>query len=557
MLKLYKLLLLIAFSCGSLVQLLVAQNTIGLLSFDYDETSAGYNMIYPHNQSDVFLFDNCGRLVHIWKDHYDFRPGNSVYLLENGNLVKCKRPSDFTVDSIWGGGGGAYVDIRSWNNELLHQFHQNDASYRLHHDIEPLPNGNILMILWEYHSYDESIAAGRDPETMAQNKVWSEVVWEWDPVKDEIVWEWSVWDHLIQDYDPTKENFGLISQHPELININYDEHDGNPDWLHINAIDYNPVLDQIALSVPHFNEIWIVDHSTSTEEARTSSGGRSGKGGDLLYRFGNPATYKQGNLGDKRLYFQHNIQWVNPNAEFGDPDFGKLALYNNRVPPGLSPAHTINPFNRGTTDYIFTKGRFGPIEFATSYYHPDSIPIASSTGLSSVQVLPNGNILILSGRWGYAYELNAQNEIVWEYIIPFSAGIPIEQGAKLQINDNLTFRLQRYEEDYPAFAGRDLSPGQYMELNPFEAECPLDLISSTEDIPAHKRLKVFPNPSHGQFTLELEDWQDARIEVFSLTGRQLLQIPMVGPRMDMDLSHLPKGMALLRIGAQIEKILIK
>ena len=33
----------------------------------------------------------------------------------------------------------------------------------------------------------------------------------------------------------------------------------NADWMHINAIDYNPILDQIAISSRHQNEIYIID----------------------------------------------------------------------------------------------------------------------------------------------------------------------------------------------------------------------------------------------------------------------------------------------------------
>ena len=66
------------------------------------------------------------------------------------------------------------------------------------------------------------------------------------------------------------------------------------DWLHTNAIAYNPQRDEIALSVLGNNEIWIIDHSTTTEEARGSTGGNSGKGGDILYRWGNPIAHRAG-----------------------------------------------------------------------------------------------------------------------------------------------------------------------------------------------------------------------------------------------------------------------
>jgi len=270
----------------------------------------------------------------------------------------------------------------------LATFTLNNDTARLHHDITPLPNGNILMIAWELKDSLEAIANGRNPALLPEGEVWSEVVLEWDPKIDEIVWEWRVWDHLIQDFDRSKLNFGVVAEHPELININYDEHNGHPDWLHINAINYNPVLDQIVLSVPCFNEFWIIDHSTTMEGASIHNGGNSDKGGDLLYRWGNPLTYQKGMIEDQQLFYQHDVQWVNPLAENGSADFGKITCFNNRVP------------------------NFKSAGFEKEIAYPDRLEArASSSNLSSVQFLPNGNVLALSGRWGFAYELTPSNAI--------------------------------------------------------------------------------------------------------------------------------------------------
>jgi len=50
------------------VVFLFSQNTVGLLKNDLDQVYSGYNLLYPHNQSTVYLLDNCGQVVHTWED---------------------------------------------------------------------------------------------------------------------------------------------------------------------------------------------------------------------------------------------------------------------------------------------------------------------------------------------------------------------------------------------------------------------------------------------------------------------------------------------------------
>ena len=259
-------------------------HTVGLLSYNPSKAYDGYNLMYPHNQPNVYLLDNCGEVVHVWEDEAQWRPGNTAYLLDNGNLVKTKRPAAVVNDPIWAGGGGAIVEIRSWDNDLLWSFELNDEQHRLHHDIALTDDGTILMIVWELKTQEEAIQAGRDPALIAEGELWPDYVIEVDPATDEIVWEWHTWDHLIQDFDPTRDNYGVVADNPWRVDVNWDTSDGAADWMHTNAIDYNADNDQVILSVPTFNEVWIIDKTTTTEQAAGSFGGFGGRGGDLLYR---------------------------------------------------------------------------------------------------------------------------------------------------------------------------------------------------------------------------------------------------------------------------------
>ena len=159
--------------------------------------------------------------------------------------------------SMFAGGVGGGVQKLSWNGMVIWDYTFADTIYQHHHDVEPLPNGNILIIAWEKKTIMEAYEMGRsDIEEWSFNEMWSTAILELDPSSGLIVWEWHLWDHLLQNINHELPNFGVVSEHPELFDINcgsVGNSAGGPqgingDWMHINAIDYNPDLDQIVLS---------------------------------------------------------------------------------------------------------------------------------------------------------------------------------------------------------------------------------------------------------------------------------------------------------------------
>ncbi len=532
------------------------EKTVGLLNYDPALAYDGYNLLYPHNQPNVYLLNNCGEVVHKWEDDPGFRPGNTAYLQEDGRIIKCKRPAGVAGNPIWAGGGGGTVEIRDWDNNLEWSFTINDSLARLHHDIAPMPNGNILMIVWELKTEAEAIQAGRDTSKLVEGELWPDYIIEVNPTSNEIVWEWHAWDHLIQDYDATKDNYGVVADHPELININWDTNEGKADWHHSNAIDYMPERDQIILSVPTFHEIWVIDHTTTTEEAAGHTGGFSGKGGDLVYRWGNPAAYDKGDSTDQKLFYQHDTHVVDDYLDFNHPQFGKIALFNNRVEADVSTVNVINPpFDMYEWTYpLEADGTFGPSSFDLTIKHPEPTRM-HSTGLSSVQFLPNGNTLICVGRWGYVFELTPTNEIVWEYITPQIKQLPATQGDTLAMNDNLTFRVSRIPSMHPAFAGKDLSSQGYLELNPDSTYC--GLVLSTAESFENFSITVFPNPASDELVMEWKAGRYADIEIIDLNGRVRKQFMGMGGRRYMSIADLEKGMYIVRINkVGVKKLII-
>ncbi|MEL6989244.1 MAG: aryl-sulfate sulfotransferase, partial [Bacteroidota bacterium] len=411
-----------------------AQNTVGLLSLNPDKVQEGYTLIYPHRQPNTYLMNNCGEVVHMWTDTADVVPGNTAYLLENGDLIKTNRPSSVAGNPIWAGGGGATIEWRDWDNNLKWTYTLNDSLARLHHDIEPMPNGNILAIAWELKTRDEAIAAGRDTNLLNQEVLWPDYIIEIEPIgldSFNIVWEWHAFEHLIQDFDSTKANYGNVNENYRKIDLNFDTNNGASDWLHANSIDYHAGLDQILLSVPQFHEFWIIDHSITTDQAR-------GEAGDLLCRWGNPgntydaAVTNEPPFGQSNFY-QHDVRWLDYLSE-DNPNYNKISLFNNRVGEDYSTVNILSPiYNFGSNTYQFDGNTFLPSEFDFRYQRPDSTAM-HSTGLSSFQILENGNMLICVGRFGYIFEIDENQEIVWEYKTPLAiTGMPANQGDSLGI----------------------------------------------------------------------------------------------------------------------------
>lgn len=402
------------------------------------QSSDGYTLFAPMRSTTTYMIDNSGEVIHTWESNY--RPALSVYLLENGSILGTAFPglpanSSFTA----GGGTGGVVQKIDWNGTVVWEYEYSNNQHLLHHDIEPLPNGNVLMIAWEYKSGEESITAGRNPSLLPDGELWPDHVIEVEPYGStggNITWEWHVWDHLIQDFDPLAENYGVVPAHPELIDINVY---GRPfaDWNHINSIDYNQELDQILLSVNGFREIWVIDHSTTTEEAAGHTGGNSGKGGDILYRWGNPQNYRAGDALDQKFYQQHDAQWVKP----GCPGEGNILVFNNgnnRPGGSYSSVDEIVPPVSGNGSYFIAPGSaYGPEEQMWIYTAEPPTSLYS-TGISGAQRLPNGNTLICSGQDGLFLEVTPEKEVIWEYFNVF----PNEAT-------NNVFKTYRYGRVFP------------------------------------------------------------------------------------------------------------
>ena len=371
--------------------------------------------------SKTILLNNLERKVKIW-NHSESAIG-VPHLNTDGSIILQLKSSDHYFGNTRGPIGGIFKKL-DYTGELKWEFNFFNENFHTHHDFEILPNGNILTIGWEKKSYSEGINAGR---ISIESEIWPLVIHEIKPPIDgdiEIVWKWHLWDHLIQDQDSSLNNYGIIKNHPELIDINIGNftNSNEGDWLHTNAIAYNEQLNQIIFSSRHLSEIYIIDHSTTIEEASEHTGGNSNKGGDILYRWGNPINYGRGTIDDQKLNAQHGAHWISQDF----PGSGNIIMFNNNPSDttgtsnqfGNSSVVEIVPPIDDEGNYIISDSlSFGPIDYEWEYGGDNTF---FSHFQSGAYRLSNGNTIITSTQEKNIFEIDSLGNKVWEYDLELS-----------------------------------------------------------------------------------------------------------------------------------------
>ncbi len=365
---------------------IIPELTDEVLIYEPEKISDNLVLVNDAGNAEVYLLKKDGQKYHEWQ--LTNRLGNDVVLEENGKLLALLKTDD---DKITFGGNGGQIQVINPDNSIDWKFVYSTEEYNLHHDIERLPNGNIIALVWEKKTATEAQERGYQLD----KDIYIESVIEINPSTNQIVWKWSSWNHLIQDKDDTKMNHGSVSNNPQLIDINFNNLD-NGDIMHANAIEYDEKNDLIYISVNFYHEVWVIDHSTSTEEAKTNLGGNYNKGGNLLYRFGNPSAFK--NPGNQLFSNNHNCNIIDNNL----PGAGNMLIYNN----GSNNMQSIVYELQIPTIFDFNN-------------QPNIVWSFTDSNLFSAKVsgayrIENGNTLITEGDFGY-WEVTQNKELVWQY----------------------------------------------------------------------------------------------------------------------------------------------
>jgi len=464
------------------------------LSFSslYAQTSTefdGYALYNQQNQNTAYLIDKDGDIAHSWNCNL---PCNYTVLLKsNGNIVRgAVNPNN----SLGGAAEGGRVQEIAPDGSIVWEFTYSNNSYLSHHDIT-IVNDNVLLTAWEVKSTSELTQAGFDDASGDKWPTHFVEVANNGSGGGQIVWEWHLWDHMIQDHDSSKDNFGVVADNPQLMDINMlPEMGGGPgpgpggnsgDWFHVNGVNYNADLDQIAFSSRHASEVFIIDHSTTSEEAATHFGGNSNQGGDLLYRWGNPSNY--GAPGSQQIASAvHDVRWI---TNDGRPNGGFLQFYNNNG--GGNSTSTVDAIEtpRNGYNYDLVPGQaYGPSSY--DWRHTCN---GYASGQSSHNSMSNGNTFVNmsggQGGSGYMYESDSDGNVVWQY------------------NAGGTPKAFRYEcKDLGIIALLD---------NP----CVIEETAIAEN--ELLKLQISPNPSTGVFNITGIESKDFTITIANAFGQML------------------------------------
>lgn len=411
---------------------LVKRQAVGaerpIAASDVNRVSPGVTLIDPGSRKPFFLINNDKEVIGEFAgDYFSF-----MQLLPDGNILGSSNMYSDTFRK--GGGHTGCIEEYTPDGSLVWRYALAGDDYIHHHDLQKLANGNVLAVIWERVSAAKAIELGRNPEHIAENgDFWFDGFVEIDPASGKIVWEWSAQDHLIQDFDPNKANFGVVADNPGRLDINAIsfKNDGTvgPDWTHVNAVDYNEEFDQIIFSSNYLSEVYVIDHDTTPYEAR-------GPAGDFLYRWGNAANYGRGDAESQVLFAQHDAHWIPQ----GLPGAGNIMIFNNGDDPD-QPYSTVVEFtpdmNPDGSYNLGADGSYGPAELAWEY-RPKEGEQFFSWFISGAQRLPNGNTLVNHGAHSRLREVTSEGEIVWEYVFDDGADGP-----------HMLFRAYRYPVDHP------------------------------------------------------------------------------------------------------------
>lgn len=372
-----------------------------------DEALDGQVLFGPAEGSGLYLIENNGQVTSAWAR----APGSSAptvaddaELLPNGLILRTVNNS--TVDAMGATGTVELIDksgALAWSCDLREawfggQHFQGDAAWIAPDETRgTAPWGSIIMSAYLVQSGDKLGDIGKN--LSASDRVYVDSLIEvvpnvsGDQLSDNggayragdcgrTVWEWRATDRIAFDAADLPVPGGV-------------------DWTVFTSVAYNADLDMVAAAASGIGEVWVIDHSTTTETSETDS-----IAAELLARWTDA---------DRPI----SVSWA-----------GSLLLV---VADGAVWSVDVSD---NSADRIYD--------------------LSGEQGYADQ--LPNDNLLITDADGGVVVEISTSGEVVWQFVSPVvpggALGEPdeiLDLDADVEAGANRIGQAHKYPAGYPGF----------------------------------------------------------------------------------------------------------
>ena len=396
----------------------------------------GYTL-YPARENGAVLIDMNGKVVHMWKDLHGFPnkllPGGQVLgslgvrntsygYQDQTNLVQV----DWDGNIVWKFDKLEYIEDPGekpqWMARQHHDYQRegNTVGYYVPGMTCCTNNGNTL-ILCHHNVIDHRIS-----ERMLVDDCIIEVDWEGN-----IIWRWNCHEHF-SEFGFSQEARNVINRNPNIKSV------GTGDWMHINSMSVLGPNKWYDAGDKRFHPDNIIFDGRETNICAILSK----ETGKIVWQIGPDYTVSRELRMLNTIIGQHHAHMIPQ----GLPGAGNILIFDNGGWAGYGAPSQTSTFGLKASIRDYSRViEIDPITLeiiwecsATKMGHPAVIQNNwfYSPLVSSAQRLPNGNTFITEGTEGRFFEVTPKNEIVWEYINPYTT------------KPGYVYRAYRYPYDY-------------------------------------------------------------------------------------------------------------
>ena len=341
---------------------------------------------------------------------------------------------------------------------MVWEFDYSSDQHLSHHDVKPLPNGNVLVLAVEKKTYEDCLAAGFNPQMLRDRATLPRVLHR-------------------SSADPAQgrqDRLGVARLGPP--DPGQRSHQGQlrrrgraprTDRASTATAARRPPSGTMATRSPTTPSS---TRSCSVPAAATKSGSSitaprprrppatpaasAARAATCSIAGATRPPTSAATSRDRQLFQQHDAQWIPQ----GYPGAGHILIFNNGLDRGYSTIEEIVPPMDDRGNYVLSAKAPTVPRKPVWRYQAENPEDFYSSEISGAHRLPNGNTLICAGVKGTFFEVTPAGETVWQYVNPVVHNGILAQG-ELSGNGPSRTQLERRVQD-PSLPPRLSRPGR-------------------------------------------------------------------------------------------------